>query len=454
MNKIIKLTAILFLMISASSCKKYLDIEPVGKVIPTTVEDFRALLNSGYTQFPSHKSNLAFRTDELLLNTAKTETANYYDQYKWNDLNPDANSLEMPYGAFYTSIFYANSVIEDIEAKAGVSAETAQIKGEAYLLRAYAEFELLNLYAKPFDKNTAATDRGVPISLKIDLETNYKPSTVEVVYNQIFADLAAGQALLNVTTFPAGQNYRFTKRAALALTARIYEYRGEWSSALKASQDALAINNTLQDLNAAGATFAPNHYQSVENIMSMERAFNPGASNSSFMSPHLLGIYDPINDKRYALYFQKYNVMPWDDDYEENKDKIVSNKGSDIAYKITFRNAELYLIKAEAALQTDDLSTALQTLLALKVKRLTPAYYAIEKTRISGLGKADLYQEIIRERERELALEGHRWYDLRRFGQPEMKHEFKGAIYTLQKNDPRYTIRFPQSAIKANPNLQ
>lgn len=68
MNKIIKLSAVLLLMVSASSCKKYLDVQPVGKVIPTTVEDFRALLNSGYTQFPTHKSMLAFRTDELLVN--------------------------------------------------------------------------------------------------------------------------------------------------------------------------------------------------------------------------------------------------------------------------------------------------------------------------------------------------------------------------------------------------
>ncbi|WP_316751411.1 RagB/SusD family nutrient uptake outer membrane protein [Pedobacter gandavensis] len=453
MNKIIKLTAILFLMISASSCKKYLDIEPVGKVIPTTVEDFRALLNSGYTQFPSHKSNLAFRTDELTLNLFTTETPNYYDQYKWNDLNPDATSLEMPYGGFYTSIFYANSVIEDIETRAGVSTETAQIKGEAYLLRAYALFELLNLYAKPFDQNTAATDRGVPISLKIDLETNYKPSTVEVVYHQIFADLAAGQALLNVSSFPAGQNYRFSKRAALALTARIHEFRGEWSSALKASQEGLAINDKLEDLNAANA-LSPNNFKSVENIMSMEAAFNPGATNASFASTHLLGIYNQGNDKRFALYFKKFEGFPGDAGYEENKDKLMSNKGNLNDFKISFRNGELYLIKAEAALQTEDLGTALQTLLALKAKRLTPAYFATEQTRISGMGKADLYQEILNERERELALEGHRWYDLRRYGQPAMTHELKDITYTIQKNDPRYTIRFPQSAIRANPNLQ
>lgn len=441
MNKIIKLTAVFCLILSASSCKKYLDIEPVGRVIPKTADDFRALLNSGYAGFPNHKSLLAYRTEELLLNEDNSETNNYRDIYKWNDVTPDPVSLRFPYLSMYKSIFYANTVIADVLDKAGKNAETEQLKGEAYLLRAYGHFELLNLYAKPYDKNTAATDRGIALSLAVDLEQKYIPVSVEKVYDQILADLSEGLKLINVTTFDAGKNYRFNKRAALALAARIYEFRGEWASALKASQDALALNGELEDLNVATAVL-PNHYQSKENIMSMEKAFDPGATNSSLIAPHLIGIYDQVNDKRFAKYFSKRGT-----DYR-------SVKGSLDALKISFHNSELYLIQAEAALQSDNLSLALQSLMALKAKRLTPAYFATEQTRISGLGKAGLLQEILNERERELALEGHRWYDLRRYGQPELKHTTLGATFTLQKNDPRYTIRFPQEAIANNPNLQ
>lgn len=443
MNKIIKLTAALFLILSASSCEKYLEIEPVGKVIPTTAEDFRALLNKGYSGFPRHKSMLALRTDEVVLNMAKSEAPNYKDQYKWNDGTPDPASAELPYGTFYNTIFYANSVIADVEDRAGKTPETAQIKGEAYLLRAYSHFELLNTFAKAFDKNTAATDRGVPISVKIDLEIDYKPATIAAVYDQIFADLAAGQALVNVTDFPAGLNYRFTKRAALALAARIYEFRSEWSNALKASQDALALGSGLEDLNAS-KILLPNNYSSVESIMAMEDTFNSTATSINFISPKLLGMYNQVEDKRFALYFGKSG----------NTSNYVSKKGNSAALKISFRNAELYLIQAEAALQTDNMTLALKSVLDLKAKRLSPAYFATEQTRISGLDKTGLYQEILNERERELALEGHRWYDLKRYGQPELKHVLEGVTYTLEKNDPRYTIRFPQSAINTNPNLQ
>ncbi|SHG31261.1 RagB/SusD family nutrient uptake outer membrane protein [Pedobacter caeni] len=442
MKKILKLSVALFLVFSVSSCKKYLDIEPVGKVIPNTVEDFRALLNSGYAGFAEHKSLLALRTDELLPNEDEEGTAAYRDIYKWNDATPDAVSNAFPYIAFYKSIFYANSVIADVEAKAGKTPETAQLKGEAYLLRAYNNFELLNLYAKSYDKNSASTDRGVPLALTVNLEQNFKPATVGEVYSQIFADLEEGQKLLNVINFDAGKNYRFTKRAALAFSARVYEFRGEWANALKASQDALALGNQLEDLNAGAGVLLPNQYTSKENIMSMEDTFNSDLTKISFISAHLIGIYDQINDKRFALYFSK------------SGSRFKGKKGASNEFKISFRNGELYLIQAEAALQTDNLPLALQSLMALKAKRLTPVYFATEQSRISGLDKAGLLQEILNERERELALEGHRWYDLKRYGQPEIKHTVGGVTYTLQKNDPRYVIRFPQEAISANPNLQ
>jgi len=441
MKKIIELSVALLLVLSASSCKKYLDIEPVGKVIPTTAEDFRALLNSGYSGFAEHKSMLALRTDELLLNENEEGTAAYRDIYKWNDANPDAVSVAFPYLAFYRSIFYANSVIADVENRAGKTPETAQLKGEAYLLRAYNHFELLNLYAKSYDKNTASTDRGVPLSVTVNLEANYKPATIEAVYNQIFSDLAEGQKLLNTANFDAGKNYRFTKRAALAFAARVYEFRGEWANALKASQDALALGSQLEDLNAEGALL-PNQYTSKENIMSMEDVFNSDLTKISFIAPHLIGIYDQVNDKRFALYFSK------------SGSRYIGKKGASAEFKISFRNGELYLIQAEAALQTDNLPLALQRLMDLKVKRLSPAYFATEQIRISALDKAGLLEEILKERERELALEGHRWYDLKRYGQPEIKHVINGLTYTLLKNDPRYIIRFPQEAITANPNLQ
>lgn len=440
MKKLIILSALL-LTLSVSSCKKFLEVEPTGKVIPTTAEDFRALMTSAYANFPKHKALLALRTDEVNLDETSQDFQTVRDIYAWQDANPDGLTAPFPYVQFYKTIFYANQVIADIDNKVGVTAETSQIKAEAYILRAYSHFELLNLYAKPYDKSTAATDRGVPISTTIDIEQKFPVSTTEAVYTQIFSDLAAGEKLLTVDKWDSGKNYRFGKTATQALYARIYEFRGEWDKALAAAQGVLQTNSALEDLNVTGSVL-PNNYLSKENIMSMEDVMDSRSSNIALISAHLLGIYNQANDLRFSKYFSKSGP-----DY-------VSVKGNSNALKITFRNGEIYLIAAEAALQTNNKDLALQRLLALKAKRLKPAYYQTEQSRISTLSFADLMTEILAERERELAIEGHRWYDLRRYGQPQIKHTVSGKDYLLLKNDPRYTIKFPQEALANNPELK
>ncbi|RAJ31888.1 RagB/SusD family nutrient uptake outer membrane protein [Pedobacter cryoconitis] len=440
MKKIIQLCAVLVVLLTLGSCKKYLDIEPVGRVIPKTESDFRALLTSAYAGFAEHKSYLAVRTDELALNEAGYDLALYRDVYNWNDAAADPATRAFPYLAFYNTIFFANEVIAEVQDKAGVSAATDQMKGEAYLLRAYSHFELLNLYAKPYQAATAGTDRGVPLSLKMDLEQKFVPATVEAVYNQVMADINEGQKLLNVATFEAGKNYRFTTRAALALKARVYEFKGDWTNSLAAAQQALALNNQLEDLNVAGSKL-PNQYQAKENIMSMEKTLNVSVSQSFFISAHLLNTYNQANDLRFPIYFSK------------SSKGYVSVKTGNNELVISFRNGELYLVQAEAALQTGNTALATESLLALKAKRLKPAYFATEKTRIQALAKADLLNEIYAERERELALEGHRWYDLRRYGQPAITHTINGTDYILKQNDTRYTLPFPKDAIVNNPDL-
>ena len=63
-------------------------------------------------------------------------------------------------------------------------------------------------------------------------------------------------------------------------------------------------------------------------------------------------------------------------------------------------------------------------------------------------------EKVRHERRVELAFEGHRWFDLRRTTRPRIeKTLYSGQTIILEQNDERYTLRIPQSAIEANPNL-
>ena len=98
-----------------SSCSDFLDIQPTGKVIAQTGEEYRELLTSVYYNFPDDRSLTTLRTDELLLDPATTvaeDLNTYFDIWRWNDITQDENTASFSWRRFYHSIYIANYIIE------------------------------------------------------------------------------------------------------------------------------------------------------------------------------------------------------------------------------------------------------------------------------------------------------------------------------------------------------
>ena len=192
----------------------YVDVDPVGKVIPDEVSEYRALLTTAYSTYPQYRRYLMVRSDEVFPDLYGLSYDNYIDLATLNDENPDPLTETYPWTAMYNMIFYANTVIEGVmEARADVTTDSReQLLAEAYCLRAFVHFDLINLYAKWYDPATAATDKAVPLSLKIDIGQSFIPTTVEKVYEQVFADLQEAEKYMQVEQQTGAYLYRFSKK--------------------------------------------------------------------------------------------------------------------------------------------------------------------------------------------------------------------------------------------------
>lgn len=424
-----------------ASCDNYLDIQPVGKVIPNTLAEYRALLTTVYNTRLNDKAVTELRTDIVQVTDNSSSQNTYGDIQIWNDLNPKAGTRDFVWDKYYTNIYYANAIIDKKEAITEGSQEGInQLVGEAYLLRAYMHFILVNLYGQPYTKEGAPDTKAVPIKWDLDLEGVPTRNTVKEVYAAILSDIESARKLINQKEWESQYSYRFSTLSVDAMEARVRLYMGDWQKAYEAAERVLAVKSSLEDLNALNAKL-PNDYQSAEMITAYE-FYSDDVTTAFIITPSFVQNYDADKDLRLNKYYSK-----------NEDDQYISAKSGNSQYNCTFRNGEMYLIAAEAAAHLNRLPEARNRLLQLMEKRYTQEGYIEKQNAVETMTSTALITEILNERALELAIEGHRWFDLRRTTRPRIQKVIDGQNYVLEQDDARYTLRIPQAAIDANPGL-
>lgn len=427
-----------------AGCDDFLDIQPTGMVIAETGEEYRALLTDVYSRFPEDRGLTTLRSDEMAADDTYMKDydyESYFDIWNWTDYNRDAASLYFEWRGYYHSCYIANYIIEhEDEITKASQKEIDQLVGECYMIRAYIHFLLVNLYAPAYPHCEPATTRGIPLSVKADVNAVLKCSSVEQVYKQILDDIDSAEKLMNVERWDEGLTYRFNTTTTHALRARVALYMGDWSLALQESKKVIELYPDLEDMN--NSSMLPTNYKSVESIMALEQVITSNLMKVGYVEPTLLSMYR-TGDSRKTKYFEARNLRIYQ--YHDRKPQ---------EERCTFRAAEFYLIAAESANELNEQDEALQYLKTLMVKRYNSKNYSKYSSALDGLDQDALRVEIANERRRELAYQGHRWFDLRRTTQPELKKNYVGKEFILEQGDERYTLRFPSDAVAANPELE
>ncbi len=98
---------------------------------------------------------------------------------------PSLTPTDGPYQGLYGIIStVANAVLTNADKASGDPVLKEQLKAEAYVIRAYLHYLLVNIYAKAYDPATAATDGGIPYVTDLRFLKLNKKNTVQEVYDR------------------------------------------------------------------------------------------------------------------------------------------------------------------------------------------------------------------------------------------------------------------------------
>ncbi len=448
-----------------SSCKKdFLDLNPYdsvsSEVAITNVSDMRAALSGAYANM--RDPDLFGRTiplfPDLIADNVYISSAlnsNRYLQFMQYNYNANDGNVKGMWKQAYSTILRANNVINS---SLQGTADIDQLRGEALAIRALMYFELVKYFSKPYtvDPNAA----GVPIVLQYDPANKPQRSTVQEVYAQIESDLTTAMGLM---TQDKTSGF-FTKYAAKALLARLYQFKGDWSKALTTAED--VMNNSgysLLTLNQVGSFWANNKDRNDKLEVLFEVVFDANGSIGNSSLPYFFdqsGYGDALaTESVYNLYSNTDVRKNWfivGSGTRGPNVKVVNkfpNAGAaDNDDMKVIRMSEVYLIAAEAAYQTNDEAKALEYLNDVATER-DPNFAGYASS-----GQA-LLDDILLERRKELAFEGHRYWDLSRYNLDVTREDLggdyaPGVPLTLPASDFHRIFPIPQSELDANPNIR
>lgn len=326
------------------------------------------------------------------------------------------------------------------------NSKKAKIKAEAIGLRGIAMYEsLIHFMPAGYDPNAL----GIAIMLKSDLTAQPARNTVGEDIAQIQADLATAKASADIPNAPTDV-LRLSKATIAGYQARVAALTRNWAAAVTFASEAITLSGKSL---ATGATYT-NYWSDVNESETFWKFRNQASpqllwrdtNGDVFFEPSdkLKSQYNRTTDIRFNAFFGAASG-----DTSIVKKYPGSALGPQINDHKIMRISEMYLLRAEAYAESNQLTQASADLNAVRAARIT-GY-----TNVTLASKDEAITAIINERFKELCYEGFRFFDLKRRNLPITRNASdvgSTAWQNLAANDFRFALPVPQDEIFANPN--
>lgn len=499
---------ILLLVIFVTSCNDFLDVKPVGKLIPDKIEDFENILNHSNTlnfhmMNNNNSSFYAMLGDNLSISENQDKflfirsfvNLELYAAYIYSlpYENPEDPQIAWEWGV-YRAVELFNTVIDGIE---GLGEEQANSpNGKAVLAQAKAgrawSYMINGLgYGPMYDPNGPNDTKTIPYRITYDPtianpDLSTTKELMELVKKDLDAALDAPENVVNPS--------RANRAAVHALRAEYFMYMRDWTNMLKEATEAWdrsilkgGVDNLIYNFNQFKYREKPNvipepgtdreiyldlddeldlsitKSYNKENLFYRIASHGPSAANGSatfYPSDDFLSLFDQ-KDRRYQLFalnFLGYSIKIGDDLYQDGIRKTYC-RGSKMNENQGITYPQLLLMKAEAEARTNNLSGALSDLNLLRKYRYTGDNTDLPNG--NSLNQDALLYEILKERRRELPIATYqRTLDIKRYvydagkpwSQTSITHKIGNRAYSAPVNNQFFTLPIANAIIKYNPS--
>jgi len=454
-----------FLLSIGSSCNKVVDIKETdfigGEIALKTVANNEGGIIGAYAAMNVEMG--------ILLNSVfsdEVKTAEFYNAattHEWQYSSTDIGIRDnfTAFNLYYRIIDRVNRVLIALpNAPATTPAAIAlklKLRGEALYLRAFCHFELYRYYSNSAVSSDLALAYIEKPSLSPTARINVGP-----YFLKLKADLVEAKTLLPATTTDI---YRTNRVATSGLQARIALYLKEYADAVSFSTEyinALPLSPRASfmgiwtEANNNEVAFKLSRTASLGGrIGSLFRGTSANATNINTVtwkpSNKLWDSYDQANDIRFSAYLinETRLVSPRDPRLIfKYAGTTYGSPTENVADAKVFRTGEMFLIRAEARAEGNDLVNAAADLNVLRAARINGYVNVVLATKDIAI------TAIMDERFKELPFEGHRFWDLKRRNLPVTRLAADAPVPNatiLAAGSFRFLLPIPNAEIQANP---
>lgn len=495
MKNIYKIFITITMILPFAACEDFLEIKPQGQVtqevFPTTESDAILATNAVYTtlrQWHYHSGGfpiLDFMSDDAHKGSNPNDQLATLGPYETFDHTATQDGLDRWWSTLYEGIKRTNTVIEKVPQIEMTASLRDRLVGEAQFVRALLYFDLVRAWGP------------VPLVTTNEPPLKLQRTSADSIYQFIVGDLVDAIDVLPLKSEYNDDNLgRATRGAAQALLAKVYLFMEDFENAefyaLEViDSDEYGLEPVFADANGpngehgtesvfeigaiavAGGASGGNQYANTQGVrgtpnrgwgfnrpsLDLQNSFEDGDPRLDATVIFLGEVIDGIeilgdgttpdeieDDQGNVIEIECYNQKVW-----------IPGLSTDTQFghnRRILRYADVLLMAAEALNENDKPGPARQYL--NRVRERAREGNAGILPDITETDKDLLRDLIIEERRHELALEGHRFWDLVRTGKA---NEVLGPHgFTAGKNEllpvPQTELDISQGSLTQNPEYE